>query len=445
MSRSEKKRGSLARCYDAISTNKARKLALSSGSNSSTVAGVKSKLQAAGFAEKKGEFSESTLTKAESPKGDAFDTKQPTPADQSKSSDGASVLESSTESTATNSAQGTSYDSDVSTEPDKKNIDHMAKCLTDPQLMWVSFFSGIVTDDASDAVGENVDEKELEFTHIEEEKQAMVRGVHRFETVCNLPLKIILTPLKRGKGLADTFASLLEMEFGPLHAALQVGDVILEWNDSHLVAPYKCNFEDQVFEVDMQSYSEWVEYTSQNSLKMKKAAEQLDFTEQIELIYTVSSKKKELIDALIKLIIRYNKHYYYNLFNRNCQHFVIDALKALQVKNPTGFTGGLRDYFVQLVKGRTPSIPGQFKTHKELDTYVMTLKGEDGTTNIPQHDLEFILTLYFRFHLKSKDKSRKDHKALEEWKCQEAGCQMKELEQLIQMESLKIHGFRHRD
>ena len=60
---------------------------------------------------------------------------------------------------------------------------------------------------------------------------------------------------------------------------------------------------------------------------------------------------------------------------------------------------------------------------------------------MPQHDLEFILTLYFRFHLESKEELRKNHKALEEWKCQEANCQMEELEKFIDMGSLKLHGF----
>ena len=326
----------------------------------------------------------------------------------------------------------------------EKVIDRLTAVLTDPQLIWEQFFSGIVTDYASDAVEENLVEKQLDFTHSKEIKSGSNRALHRLENVCNLPLKLILTPLQRGKVLANTFASLLEMQFGPLHAALQVGNVILEWNDSDLVTPYLCNYEDElhVMKVDMQPQSEWVKYTTQNNPKMKEAAKQLDFTEQIDQIYIVTSKKKEMIDALIAVIIKYNTFYSYNLFDRNCQHFVIDALKALQVENPTGFTGGLSDYFKTLVKGHTPSIPKQFETHQDLDAYVMRIKQEGSTENMPQHDLEFILTLYFRFHLESKEELRKNGKALEEWKCQEANCQMEDLEQLIEMESLKLHGFR---
>ena len=354
----------------------------------------------------------------------------------------ARVIEDTT-SKAINSVREKLYHALDMSNTEGINIDDMIKSLTEPQLMWEEFFSGIVIDAAADAVEENLVEEQLDFTHSME--IASNRALHRLENVCNLPLKLILTPLQHGKGLVDRFTSLLEMQFGPLHAALQVGDVILEWNDSHLVRPYLCDYEDEihVMQVDMQPHSEWVNYTTRNTPKMKEAAEQLDFAEQIDQIYMVTSKKKEMIDALIDVIIRYNKKYHYNSLHRNSQHFVIDALKALQVENPTAFTGGLSDYFKELVKGRTPSIPKQFKTHQDLDAYVIMIKREGHTNDMPQHDLEFILTLYFRFHLESKEELRKNSKALEEWKCQEANCQIKELEQLIEMKSLKIHGFKN--
>ncbi len=80
-------------------------------------------------------------------------------------------------------------------------------------------------DDAVVAVKENLDEGSLTYATSEEKEY---RGEHRFATVCHFPIKLILTPLKRGCGVANTFASLLSMQFGPLHAALRVGDVILE-------------------------------------------------------------------------------------------------------------------------------------------------------------------------------------------------------------------------
>ena len=89
------------------------------------------------------------------------------------------------------------------------------------------------------------------------------------------------------------------------------------------------------------------------------------------------------------------------------------------------------------MKGRTPSLPHKFKSHSDLDEYVMR---EVTITDMPQHDLEFILALYFRFHLESKSKLT-DCKALDEWQCKESHCRMGEVEKHIEIKSMKIHNF----
>ena len=324
----------------------------------------------------------------------------------------------------------------------QKEKAELAQALIDPQQLWENFFSVIIIDDAADAVDENLDESKVKLTHSLEVSHARKRGEHRFAGVCNLPIKLIFVPLKQGRRMANTFASLLEMQFGPLHAALQVGEVILEWDDSSLVTPYLCAMEDQIMQLDMQPYSEWVKYTGKQFSTMKSAVEGLDYGQQIELIYKVASEKKRLIDALIAVIIQYNKYHYYNLFDRNCQHFVCDALEALEVALPREFKGGLGDYYKALIKGKTPSVPSQFKTHSDLDFYVLRKKQGGTLSSMPQHDLEFILTLYFRFHLESKARLKTNRQALEQWRCGELRCQMKEIEGHIDMQSMEIHNFK---
>lgn len=161
----------------------------------------------------------------------------------------------------------------------------MAITLTDSDSLW-EFFSEMVTNDATAAVEANLKEQTLEFAHSLEVTKAKRRSEFRFNDVCNFPLKLILTPLQRGRKVANVFfARKMEMQFGPLHAALQVGNVVLEWNNSHLVSPYLCAHEDQVMELDMQPHSKWVEYTAQHHPKMRKAAQAMDYSEQIELTY----------------------------------------------------------------------------------------------------------------------------------------------------------------
>ena len=44
------------------------------------------------------------------------------------------------------------------------------------------------------------------------------------------------------------------MQFGPLHAALQIGNVILEWNDSSLVIPHYTDPSDPLLKTDVQFF-----------------------------------------------------------------------------------------------------------------------------------------------------------------------------------------------
>lgn len=118
--------------------------------------------------------------------------------------------------------------------------------LADKDKLWELFFSQMVLDNARDAVDGAVEEGELTFIHSMEREAAFKRGAQRFGSVCNFPVKLVFTPLKRGRKMASTFSSMLEMRFGPLHAALQVGEVLVEWNDSSLVCPRLCNAEDRV-------------------------------------------------------------------------------------------------------------------------------------------------------------------------------------------------------
>ncbi len=322
-----------------------------------------------------------------------------------------------------------------------KRRKEMSAILTDRAKLWREFFDTL-TESSTRAVNDNMEEMKLKFEHSTEVRQAVKRGKHRCSEVLNFPLKLILTPLKRGRRAANAFASMLEMRFGPLHVSLLVGDIVLEWDDSSLVSPYFSPDKDRVMQIDLQPHSQWVRNTEEHYSKMNVCAEQLNYPEQNELIRTIKDEKGKLIDALIDVIIRYNKHYYYNLFSRNCQHFVLDALEALEVEVPNELPGGLGEYYKALVEGKTPSVPAKFMTHSELDMYVMH-KDKGVLTDMPCHDLEYLLTLYFRFHLERKTQLRKDHKVLEEWKCQEENCSMEIIEELINdnVKSTKLYNF----
>ena len=303
-------------------------------------------------------------------------------------------------------------------------------------------FSDILEECAADVIEEKLDEENPDLLTSMELGKAMERNEHRFAYLCDLPLKVILTPLSRGGRMVSRFANLLEMQFGPLHASLQVGSVILEWNDSHLVVPHMCAHEDELLKSDVQGLTRWAEFTSKQHADVKNAVSESDYQKQIELIYHVTAEKHRQIEALVDLIIKYNKKYYYNLFERNCQHFVMDALKVLGVDNPIQFTGGLSDYFKELKKGRSPTLCGRFASHAELDSYVREKVDNGEIDTMRQNDLEFLLAQCFRFHLKQRSELQDKNADLSDWVCSESTCCMQRLEHCIRFESLRIHNFK---
>lgn len=325
--------------------------------------------------------------------------------------------------------------SDVAKKPD------LAAHLIDPKEIKEHYFSCILEEVASWAIDEHIEEggNRLE-PH--EMSPAQKRAEHRFRRVCDLPIKLLLTPLSRQGFPVDRFASFLEMEFGSLHAALQVGDVILEWNDSDLVIPRLCDHGDELIVTDVQAKSDWVKNAAKHHQRMKQAAEKLDFPEQIDLVYVVTAAKNEMIDNLVAVIVKYNKMHYYNVIDRNCQHFVRDALHALEVKEPIELSGQLASYYQALKRGRTPEVPDNLKTHGSLDEYVQEICKNRKIDTMPQHDLEFLLAQYFRFHVDSKSKANDTETPMVEWQCQENKCLMERVEKKIDLHSLQIHKFR---
>ena len=309
------------------------------------------------------------------------------------------------------------------------------------------YFSHLVDHAASVAIEENLSEEKCEFTSTYEESMAKERGEQRFTKLCDLPLKLILTPLCVGGRVVSKFASLLEMQFGPLHAALQVGDVILEWNDSSLLVPHFAEHNDKLMKTDVRHLTNWVNFTSGEEPSVREAIHSLDYRKQIELIYKVTAEKQRLIDKLVDVILMYNRQYYYDVIRRNCQHFVIDALKALGVSEAIEFTGGLGEYFNALKRGRSNALHAKFSNHVHLDTYVREMEQSGDISKLTKDDLEYLLAHYFQYHLEQKTQLQQDddeEEELSKWCCEVKGCCMERLEKRIDFES-RIHNFKTYD
>ena len=311
------------------------------------------------------------------------------------------------------------------------------KLISQKGLM--SYFDHMLKGHAKHIIKEKLADGKLTDLTLEEMSMARSRSEHRFAHLCDLPLKIILTPLNHGGKIISKFAQLLEMQFGPLHAALQIGNVVLEWNDSSLIIPHYTSPTDSLLQTDVQNQSKWGEVTSTYYGRVRKAIDELDYDKQIDLVFQFTAEKYHLFEALFDVIIRYNTQFYYNLIDRNCQHFVSDALNALGIDKPTEFTGGLRSYFQELKSGHASL---EFTSHAKLDEYVKEIEDTQEIRSMPQHDLEFLLAQCLHFHLQQKSQLQDKNADFSKWTCEEPTCCMQQLEKYIHFETLSIHRFK---
>ena len=272
----------------------------------------------------------------------------------------------------------------------------------------------------------------------EETEMAALRSSSRLATVCNLTVKLCLARLdvsSYSQSIAAKFASLLEAQYGATRAALLIGNDKVgywsfEWTFSSLIVPERYEKPECVFMARVPSEVNLVH--SQLDGRMQAAAQRLDYNEQTDLLFEASVVKSKMLDNLIKLVLEYNKHFYFHTFSHNSQHFVSDAMKAMNIKNPHNFTGRLKEYFEQLKKG-LPKKPPSFRSHAELDAHVQANIGE-----ATPHDLEYFLCMYFHFHFSSRSQSLGDPN---QWQCEIGSCEMSNVEQRISHANLILNRF----
>ena len=311
---------------------------------------------------------------------------------------------------------GTSYE----------NICHQAKKYLSPSSMNY-YFTHLVEETAAQAVLEVTNESDASRSNTWEQAMTQKRSLQRFQAVVNFPVKLILCDLQNAlPPFVSSFARMLQLEFGALHAALVIDNVLVEWDDGSLILPSKDQAE-WVFQTRLRG--DYDKATQAMKSGMKDSAREIDFERQIEQVFEVTKEKQLAIDQLIQVIIHYNKSYEYSVLSRNCQHFVIDAMKALGVEEIPHFSGVFENYFTELKRGKSKNVLEKFDTHAALDEHVNTII-KPGLT---QHDLEYLLCQYFMFHVSSRKKSPRGQE--QDWKCEEETCRMSEIENMLERDT----------
>ena len=267
---------------------------------------------------------------------------------------------------------------------------------------------------------------------------AATRATVRLAEMGNINIKLQLRELKVwNQGVFNRFASHIATEYGPTHAALLIGNkengyVILEWDGTSLIDPqyyHPESCEGVLFEANVATQVSTVDRRLHEEVRI--AGQELDYERQIDLVFDAAVERSKVFDDLFKLVIKYNKFHYYHLFSRNCQHFVVDAMKALKIQNPHAFTGRLKAYYDKIRKGRAAI---DFQSHSQLDAHVTTRISE-----ATQQELEYYMCMYLHFHAVSRSQSSETDPT--KWKCQETACQFDNVDTRIAEQEIVLNDF----
>ncbi len=227
---------------------------------------------------------------------------------------------------------------------------------------------------------------------------------------------------------------MLGFEYGPLHAGLIVKDIKIEWDDSSLVTPWPAPLVAGDLVAHCHEGGQWEEKVEQLVKDMSMANRRNHTTSQrLRVLYESRHEKEKLIDNLVRVIVDYNTNKKYSVFSCNCQNFVIDAMRALGIKEPPHFKGRLNDYLQALKRGE--KAPLDFQTHEDLDQHV-----KSSLAKLDKTDKEYFLCLYFQFHLPKLENLAPEE--VDEWRCPIRTCQCKSLEEMVEQDGLLFHQFR---
>lgn len=312
------------------------------------------------------------------------------------------------------------------------DIKTKAKQFTDPEelYMYFSHLADRLFEEKFDEVREEADftNNGETFNSGSERDMAKQRATDRLHK-SSLKITLKLHKLEQNYVppiFASNFARMMGFKYGPLHAALLVGDVVLEWDSSSLVIPHYDN-EDPIKQFDVTG-----SISRERETELQSAADSLDFNQQIILMFDASVCNRKMIDELIKVIMAYNRLYEYDFISRNCQTFVTEAMKAMGAKNPQPIAGRLDKYLSKLKKEKK-NVPDMFQTHNDLDEYVNNSKSDGKFSQFTQYDKEFLLVFYFKFHLQTMEEHKGD-------RCRVPTCMMHEVESSIESPFILEHS-----
>ena len=308
-------------------------------------------------------------------------------------------------------------------------LDEMVLDLSDHKRMKEKYFHSILKG-MDDAVALVVEEREAHADGIRNRKEMQMcdeRIATELNNVQEVEVELALCELNGDfmKMVASAMHKLMKpFDYGPHHAALVIGGVALEWDNSSLVIPRRATAEhDWAFKRNVHQPV----VGSENPLKdlplRDRAKTGQHFDTIVEKITNIKMEKEQLVDELVAVAVRYNTKHVYRLFSHNCQHFVRDCLHVIGITDKEEvFSDRLKGHEAVLDKeGLKGSTCEEFESHQDLNDYV-----RKNLRNMNQSELELCLSQYVFFHAFHNASPK------EAWQCQEDKCLQSQVEKKLQ-------------
>lgn len=310
---------------------------------------------------------------------------------------------------------------------DKNELQEKAGVLCDSKLIEQTYFGHLLRrrDIAAETIQEEADTFQGGFRNRESLHGSVRNMMTEINQVQQLEVKLVLYELS-DKDLKNTVARYIHstvhsFDFGPFHAAIQIGDTVIDWGPKSLIIPFKvspAHDEDPHCRSPILVTNLHEEPTLETSLmsgiepQSSPEAIQEGFQKVHTILHTISEEKECLIDELAKLVVRYNTKFYYGLFSNNCHHFVFDVLTVLGITDHReAFKGKIRDY-AEILTASDKKKMTEFNSHADLNTHV-----QEKIETMSRDYLEWAYSHYLLFHAWSKKMPNEDA-----WRCDPESC-----------------------
>lgn len=142
-----------------------------------------------------------------------------------------------------------------------------------------------------------------------------------------------------------------------------------------------------------------------------------DLTPFVEM----SLSKILLVEKLVKIVIKYNKNYYYHTVRRNCQSFITEVLQSFGVWENFKLGERLEVYLANLNKGRKEV----YKSHKAVNDRVKYLIASGEIEETSYDEVRYLRSLFTIFHAEEFQASARPIHAV----CGESDCMLHALEE----------------